>query len=219
MAIQTLWDTGSSYPISPGMDGGVYGTGIADAVCKGIGDEFQLNYTSDSLTVQFNAGSQAVIGGAFFKVMSLEAITLTANSTIYLCANINKSNQNGHTGTFVQRTASNMQTQNLNGTGSTRDLLLYVVTTSGNGVTNVSDRRLIKGDGGSTIADLNTDNLVVLSNITNINQTNMQTASNGAIAVMTTAPSSIYNGPGVKVVYLTAEPATKYDGYIYLIKS
>ena len=157
MAIQTLWDTGSSYPISPGMDGGVYGTGIADCVCKGIGDEFTLQYSSDSLTVQFTAGSQCIIGGAFFKVKSLEAVTLAANSTIYLCANINKSNANGHTGSFVQRTASNMQTQNLNGSGSSRDLLLYVITTSGNGVTNVSDRRVIRGDGSSIIGGLSFD--------------------------------------------------------------
>lgn len=155
MAIQTLWDTGSSYSITPGMDGGVYGTGIADAVCKGIGDEFTLQYSSDSLTVQFNAGSQCVIGGAFFKVMSLEAITLTANATIYLCANINKSNANGSRGSFVQRTSSNMQSQNLNGSGSSRDLLLYVITTSANGVSNVSDRRVIKGDGGSSVSSLN----------------------------------------------------------------
>lgn len=154
MAIQTLWDTGSTYPITPGMDGGVYGTGIADTVCKGIGDEFTLRYSSDSLTVQFNAGSQCIIGGAFFKVMSLEAITLTANSTIYLCANINKSNANGAKGSFVQRTATNMQSQNLNGSGSSRDLLLYVITTSGSGVSNVSDRRVIKGDGGSAIGSL-----------------------------------------------------------------
>lgn len=218
MAIQTLWDTGSTYPITPAMDGGVYGTGIADAVCKGIGDEFAMSYSQNSLTVQFNAGSQAVIGGAFFKVMSLEVITLTANSTIYLCANINKGNANGHTGSFVMRTSSNMQHDNLNGNGSSRDLLLYVITTNGNGVTNVSDSRLIKGDGGSTIGDLDTGNLQILSNITNLNQTNLQTVSNGAVPVLTTAPSSAYTGGGMKLVYLTTEPSNKYNGYIYLIK-
>lgn len=147
MAIQTLHDTGDSYPITPKMDGGTYGTGIADCVCQGIGDEFTLQYTSNSLMVQFNAGSQAVIGGAFFRVMSLEAVTLVANSTIYLCANIDLSKANGSTGSFVQRTASNMQTDNLNGAGVSRDLLLYVITTGANGVTNVEDRRIIKGDG------------------------------------------------------------------------
>ena len=79
--------------------------------------------------------------------MSLEAITLQANSTIYLCANIDLSKANGSTGSFVQRTASNMQTDNLNGTGTSRDLLLYIITTSASGVTNVEDRRIIKGDG------------------------------------------------------------------------
>lgn len=218
MAIQTLHDTGSSYEITPKMDGGVYGTGIADCICKGIGDEFVMSYSNNSLTVQFNAGSQCIIGGAFFKVMALETITLAANSTIYLCANINLSNANGHTGSFVQRTSSNMQTDNLNGSGSSRDLLLYIITTSANGVTNVEDRRYIKGDGGSVIGDLDATNLQILCSITNLNQNNMQGISNGAIPVLTTAPTSAYAGPGVKVVYLTSDPATKYNGYIYLIK-
>jgi len=149
MAIQTLHDTGSSYPITPKMDGGVYGTGIADAICAGIGDEFELGYSSDSLNVTFNAGSQAVIGGAFFRVMSLESVTLVANSVIYLCANLNLSNPNGQIGSFVQRTASNMQSDNINGNGTSRDLLLYVVTTGANGVVSVQDKRVIKGDGSA----------------------------------------------------------------------
>lgn len=147
MAIQTLRDTGDSYPITPAMDGGVYATGIADCICKGIGDEFTITYSANSLNIQFNQGSQAVIGGAFFKVMSLEAITLEANSTIYLCANIDLSKPNGQTGSFVQRTSSNMQTDNLNGSGTSRDLLLYVITTGASGVTNVEDKRVIRGDG------------------------------------------------------------------------
>lgn len=36
--------------------------------------------------------------------------------------------------------------------------------------------------------------------------------------VLTTAPASAYTGGGVKIVYLASEPATKYSGYIYLIK-
>ena len=38
------------------------------------------------------------------------------------------------------------------------------------------------------------------------------------IDVITTAPVSAYTGGGVKIVYLTENPETKYDGYIYLIK-
>lgn len=147
MAIQTLRDTGDTYPITPSMDGGTYAVGIADCVCKGIGDEFTLNYSANSLVVQFNSGSQCVIGGAFFRITSLEAITLNANSTIYLCANIDLTRANGSRGAFVQRTASNMQSDNINGSGTSRDLLLYVITTGATGVTNVVDMRVVKGDG------------------------------------------------------------------------
>lgn len=143
MAIQTQKDTGDSYPITPAMDGGVYQTATNDCVVGDVGDEFTISYSSASLNVSFAAGSQAVIGGAFFRVTSLEAITLTANSTIYLCANIDLSRQNGSRGQFVERTASNMQDDNINGSGTSRDLLLYIVTTNGSGVTNVTDMRNI----------------------------------------------------------------------------
>lgn len=146
--IQTLHDTGSSYDITPKMDGGIYQR-FKDCVCKGIGDEFAITYSANSLNVQFNAGSQAVIGGAFFRVMNLEAITLAGNATIYLCANIDLSRANGETGAFVQRTSSNMTSDNLNSNGVSRDLLLYVITTSASGVTNVEDRRVILGDENS----------------------------------------------------------------------
>lgn len=149
MAIQTLHDTGETYDITSKMDGGVYATGIADCICKGIGDEFTIGYSADSLNVTFEAGSQAVIGGAFFRVTSLTSVTLVANSTIYLCANIDLSRPNGTTGAFVQRTSSNMQTDNINGTGTSRDLLLYIITTGANGVVSVQDSRVIKGDGTS----------------------------------------------------------------------
>jgi hypothetical protein len=150
MAIQTLHDTGDDYEISSQMDGGVYGTGIADCVCAGIGGEFgDIGYSADSLNVTFPAGSQAIIGGSFFKVTSLESITLASNSTIYLVANIDLSKPNGSRGSFAQRTASNMQSDNINGSGTSRDLLLYVITTGANGVVSVSDRRVVKGDGTS----------------------------------------------------------------------
>ena len=147
--LQCLHDTGSDYDIPSKYDGGVYATGIGDCVCAGIGDEFTIGYSADSLNVTFNAGSQAVIGGSFFRVVSLEAVTLSANSTIYLCANIDLSKPNGSRASFVQRTASNMKSDNINGSGTSRDLLLYVITTSANGVISVSDKRVIKGDGNS----------------------------------------------------------------------
>lgn len=144
MAIQTLHDTGSEYDIPSKYDGGVYQVATNDCVVAEIGDEFTLIYNASSLTVSFNAGSQAVIGGSFFKVTSTESITLEPNATIYLCANINLSQPNGSRGQFVQRTSSNMQSDNINGSGTSRDLLLYIITTSANGVTNVEDKRVVK---------------------------------------------------------------------------
>lgn len=146
--IQTMWDTGDSYQITPAMDGGTYQR-FKDGICAGIGDEFELTYSSNSLNVSFSSGNQCIIGGAFFRTTGLEAITLSANSVIYLCSNIDKSKANGSTGSFVQRTASNMQSDNLNSAGTSRDLLLYVITTSASGVTNVIDKRVILGNQSS----------------------------------------------------------------------
>lgn len=138
--IQTLHDTGEDYTILSKYDGGVYSL-FNDGIIRDIGDDFEINYSTDSLNVSFNAGSEAIIGGSFYKVTSLEAITLIANATIYLCANIDLSRPNGSTGQFVQRTSSNMQHDNINGNGVSRDLLLYVITTGANGVISVQDRR------------------------------------------------------------------------------
>ena len=147
MAIQTLHDTGPTYPIKSKMDGGVYATSTPDCVIKGVGDEFTLTYASDSLNVSFRPGSQCVIGGSFFRITGDESITLPANATIYLCANIDLSRPNGQIGQFALRTSSNMRTDNINGSGTSRDLLLYVIVTGGNGVTQVQDRRVVRGDG------------------------------------------------------------------------
>lgn len=149
MPIQTLHDTGENYMIPSKFDGAVYAVSTDDCVCGGVGDEFYLNSSSDSLDVYFNAGSEAVIGGSFFKVTSTETIHLAANSTIYLCAEIDLSAPNGQRGLFAQKTASNMSSDNINGSGTKRDLLLYVITTSTTGVVSSSDKRVIRGNNSS----------------------------------------------------------------------
>lgn len=145
MPIQTLYDTGEDYLVDSKYDGAVYAASTPDGVLQGIGDQFTLRYSSSSLQVSFNAGSQAVIGGGFFKVTGLETVQLAANSTIYLCANIDLAMPNGQRGRFVSRTSSGMQSDNLNGSGSSRDLLLYVIRTNNSGVTSVDDKRVIRG--------------------------------------------------------------------------
>jgi len=164
--IQTLYDTGSNYEIQAEFDGAVYQTITDDCVIGGIGDEFELNYSSDSLDVSFAAGSQAMIDGAFFRVSDNTVISLDANSTIYLTARIDKGLANGSRGLFHKCTASNMKSERLNGSGNQRDLLLYVLTTDSNGVVTVSDRRNIvdRSQGSSKIKVTKDENGNVLAN-------------------------------------------------------
>lgn len=143
--MQCLFDDGVANDIQPSYDGACYQINKPDCVVA-VGDNMTLNYQLDSLNVSFNAGNKCIIGGAFAVVESLEAVTLNANSTIYLCVNIDKSKPNSSRASIVQRTSSNMQKQSLNGDGTSRDLLLYVITTSANGVTNVQDKRRIIGN-------------------------------------------------------------------------
>ena len=146
--IQTLHDTGTDATVLSKYDGGVYGTAIGDCVCSGIGDEFTLSYSTNTLQVNFEAGSEAIIGGSFFKLTSRITVDLSKypNSTIYLCASINLSKANLERGSFECRTSTSMQSDNLNGSGTIRDLLLYVITTGTSGVTAVEDKRVIKGN-------------------------------------------------------------------------
>lgn len=159
MAVQVLYDRGIE--LTPEVDAGVYACAITDGVVKGIGNNFNLNYSENSLDVSFSAGSMAVICGAFFKVTSTTSVRLTANSTIYLCASIDKSVADGTKGSFVMRTISNMKSENLNASGKVRDLLLYIITTSGTGVQSVVDKRTYSAinstklsitSGGKTVA-------------------------------------------------------------------
>lgn len=140
MAIQTIYDEEITIPSE--FDAGVYRLASEDCVCAGIGDEFALNYSASSLQVSFNVGSQAVLCGGFFRVTSQTSITLPANSTIQLCARIDKSQQ--VKGSFQALSASQIQKQNINGSGTVRDLVLYEVKTNANGVTSITDKRVIR---------------------------------------------------------------------------
>lgn len=151
--IQTLHDTGIDYQISPKIDGGTYGTAIQDCVCRGIGDEFTMVYSASNRNVFFAQGSQAVIGGAFFKITEDHTLQgIPANQTVYICATIDLSQSPGSTGSITARTSLPLYSDNLNVTnGSTpiRDMLLYEVTTNDTGITSVKDKRQIRGDGSS----------------------------------------------------------------------
>ena len=155
MPIQTIYDVGDDYQINPKMDGGVYRAGIADAVCGGIADEFDITYSANSLDVSFSAGCEAVVCGSFFKITGNDAVsvTLPANKTFYLCARIDLSRANGSRGYLacIEGSANLYTSSNINGSDTIHDLVLYQITTSSSGVTSVTDKRVIQSGSGVSV--------------------------------------------------------------------
>lgn len=139
MAIQTLADTGTNIPFA--YDGAVYGVGCPDGVVAGVGDEFAVNYSASSLSITFEAGSQAVVGGQFFHVTEAESVLLPNNSDGYICAEIDVSQTVGSTGSFQFLPTAAIKRENINGNGTIHDVPLYRVQTGTSGVITVTDVR------------------------------------------------------------------------------
>ena len=140
--IRTLKDTGADYPISSNIDGSVYAIATQDCVIGGMGDEFSVTTSASSLSLTFTQGSVAVLCGNAFWLTADETVMLPANSTFNLCARIDTSKPNGQTGSFECLTEAGMKNNNINN-GGIRDLILYTITTSANGVTSIVDKRTI----------------------------------------------------------------------------
>ena len=140
--IRTLKDTGADFPISSNIDGSVYAIATQDCVIGGMGDEFSITTSASSLSLTFTKGSVAVLCGNAFWLTADETVTLPANSTFNLCARIDTSKPNGQTGSFECLTEAGMKNNNINN-GGIRDLILYTITTSNNGVTSIVDKRTI----------------------------------------------------------------------------
>ena len=140
--IRTLKDTGADFPISSNIDGSVYAIATQDCVIGGMGDEFSVTTSASSLSLTFTQGSVAVLCGNAFWLAVDETVTLPANSTFNLCARIDTSKPNGQTGSFECLTEAGMKNNNINN-GGIRDLILYTITTSANGVTSIVDKRTI----------------------------------------------------------------------------
>lgn len=140
--IRTLKDTGADFPISSNIDGSVYAIATQDCVIGGMGDEFSVTTSASSLSLTFTQGSVAVLCGNAFWLTADETVTLPANSTFNLCARIDTSKPNGQTGSFECLTEAGMKNNNINN-GGIRDLVLYTITTSANGVASIVDKRTI----------------------------------------------------------------------------
>ena len=140
--IRTLKDTGADYPISSNIDASVYAIATQDCVIGGMGDEFSITTSASSLSLTFTKGSVAVLCGNAFWLTADETVTLPANSTFNLCLRIDTSKPNGQTGSFECLTEAGMKNNNINN-GGIRDLILYTITTSANGIASLVDKRKI----------------------------------------------------------------------------
>lgn len=131
--------------ISAKFDGALRSTyaNAQDYIVDDIGNEFAMTTSASSLQVSVGSGIANISGRG---LMSEEAntITLTANSTIYLCLRIDLTQIQGQEGMLYANTTSTLASDNLNNTQGQHDLLLGVITTDANGVSNVVDSRVIK---------------------------------------------------------------------------
>lgn len=152
--IRTLKDNGSDYPITSNIDGAVYSLISTDCVIADMGDEFTMNYSTSSLVTSFASGSIALIGGNAFWLTGTAQITLPSNSTFYVCLRIDTSKTNGSTGSIECLTENAIKKGNIN-EGGVRDLPIYKVTTSANGVNSCTDVRQVIGS--NSISQLEDD--------------------------------------------------------------
>lgn len=140
--IRTLKDTGADFPISSNIDGSVYAIATQDCVIGGMGDEFSITTSTSSLNLTFTKGSVAVLCGNAFWLTADETVILPANSTFNLCLRIDTAKPNGQKGSFECLTEAGIKKDNINNEGI-RDLAIYKITTSSNGVTACEDKRII----------------------------------------------------------------------------
>lgn len=140
--IRTLKDTGAEYPISSNVDGAVYAIATQDCIVGGMGDEFAVTTSINSLNLTFKKGSIAVLCGNAFWLTNDVEVTLPANSTFFLCLRIDTAKPNGQKGSFECLTEAGIKKDNINNEG-VRDLAIYKITTSYNGVTACEDKRVI----------------------------------------------------------------------------
>ena len=206
--IRTLKDTGSDFPISSNIDASVYAIATQDCVIGGMGDEFSITTSASSLSLTFTQGSVAVLCGNAFWLTADETVTLPANSTFNLCARIDTSKPNGQTGSFECLTEAGMKNNNINN-GGIRDLILYTITTSANGVASIVDKRTI-----ITTATYATKDYVDEKNNTAVSKAdNAQSAANNAQATADSALSKANNALSRQNISMSLSGDTLYINF------
>ena len=144
MSFITQTNSGNTILINAEQDGALNHVLAKDIIFQGIGDEFEVTYSSSSLGISVGSG-EGVIGGRTIRADATNTITLSVSSVIYLVLRIDLTQTYGNEGMLYALTSlASMQTDDLNSGGTKRDMLLATITTNGSGVTNLVDNRDIR---------------------------------------------------------------------------
>ena len=137
-------------------DGALYNflLGNQDYVFEGIGDEFEITPSASSFLITLGTGEGVVCGRHVTEETVNSAnsmIQLSANSSGYVTICVDLSRPAG-TEAYLRATPT-LQQDDLNNSGTVRDLPLYQYTTNGSGVSSFIDVRNISA-GSNVVCEL-----------------------------------------------------------------
>ena len=137
-------------------DGALYNflLGNQDYVFEGIGDEFEITPSASSFLITLGTGEGVICGRHVTEETANSAnsmIQLSANSSGYVTICVDLSRPAG-TEAYLRATPT-LQQDDLNNSGTVRDLPLYQYTTNGSGVSSFVDVRNISA-GSNVVCEL-----------------------------------------------------------------
>lgn len=145
-------------------DGALYNflLGNQDYVFEGIGDEFEITPSASSFLITLGTGEGVICGRHVTEETANSAnsmIQLSANSSGYVTICVDLSRPAG-TEAYLRATPT-LQQDDLNNSGTVRDLPLYQYTTNGSGVSSFVDVRNISA-GSNVVCELSGGQLYVM---------------------------------------------------------
>lgn len=145
-------------------DGALYNflLGNQDYVFEGIGDEFEITPSASSFLITLGTGEGVICGRHVTEETANSAnsmIQLSANSSGYVTICVDLSRPAG-TEAYLRATPTLSQ-DDLNNSGTVRDLPLYQYTTNGSGVSSFTDIRNLSA-GSNVVCELSGGQLYVM---------------------------------------------------------
>ena len=119
-------------------------------IIKGIGDELEVDYSSQSFQVTLGSGEAVICGGSMISDGTPDMITLGSNESGYICIEVDLAQTGTNVCQFVN--VAELTQENINdGSSMVYDFPLYQYTTTENGVQNMVDVRNISSSANGII--------------------------------------------------------------------